>query len=114
MGSYPATKAYVDYMSRALRFELSDRFDVLSVRPGEVQTKMTGYRADGQTVESVVKYYLRDLPHESVTNGSLIHEVGGLFIDTFYPMMPGKFLDMCVVEARKVKEATRVLKKKSS
>jgi len=88
MAIYAATKAFNDFLSRALSVEFKDQIDVISVRPKRVSTKMTknveNQQEDWHWVQpdEVVEQVLVDLGHEQVTMGHWKHELK-LFFDTF-------------------------------
>jgi len=81
MAIYAATKAFNDFISRALAEEFKDKIDFLSVRPKRVSTPMTENVEDEQAdwhwiePEEVVKAALRDLGYEAVTIGHWKHEL---------------------------------------
>jgi NAD(P)-dependent dehydrogenase (short-subunit alcohol dehydrogenase family) len=91
IGSYSASKAYVDFLARALSFEVRDKVDVLSMRPGEIKTKLNRFREGGEEPDIAVKLFLRDLGSEIVTNGTLLHEMIQIGIDYLYPWFPNVF-----------------------
>jgi short-subunit dehydrogenase len=88
---YASTKAFTDFFSRGLNFELKEKIDVLSLRPGTVSTKMTGLPASTFTVtkpDATVKDALRDLGHEVYTYGNWRHDISILIKTTLDTILP--------------------------
>ena len=77
---YSSSKAFVDFLSRALSYEYGHKIDILSVRPSEVSTPMTfNKQTDIMTIlpKDCARGLLRDLGHEKVTNGHWSHSLQG-------------------------------------
>jgi len=88
---YASTKAFTDFFSRGLNFELRDKIDVLSLRPGAVSTKMTGLPASTFKVtkpDDTVKDALRDLGREVYTYGNWRHDISILIKTTLDTLLP--------------------------
>lgn len=74
---YSSTKAYDDFLSRALSYEYPN-IDIMSLRPSEVSTTMTSNKPlDIMTIttETCVEAALGDLGYERVTNGHWNHKI---------------------------------------
>lgn len=74
--TYSASKAYVDFLSRALSYEYQEQIDIISLRPSEVSTPMTfNKKTDVMTIlpEDCARGLLNDLGYERVTNGHWSH-----------------------------------------
>ena len=85
--AYSASKAYVDFLSRALSYEYGNKIDILSVRPSEVSTPMTfNKQTDIMTImpKDCAKGFLKDLGYEKVTNGHWSHSLQ----DSIYHSIP--------------------------
>lgn len=77
---YSASKAYVDFLSRALSYEYDHKIDIISLRPSEVSTPMTyNKQTDIMTIkpEDCARGLLNDLGHDKVTNGHWSHCLQG-------------------------------------
>lgn len=73
---YSATKAFDDYLSRALAMDNDDKVDILSLRPGPVSTALfkPRYPVPGMiSPAQCAKYALRSLGHDDTTNGHYLH-----------------------------------------
>ena len=75
---YSASKAYVDFLSRALSYEYEKSIDIISLRPSEVSTPMTYHKkVDLMTIlpKDCARGLLNDLGHERETNGHWSHSL---------------------------------------
>lgn len=84
---YSASKAFADFLSRALSYENSKYMDIISLRPSEVSTPMTfNKEVDIMTIkpEQCVKGLLADLGYDRCSNGHWSHKLQG----RLYHMIP--------------------------
>jgi 17beta-estradiol 17-dehydrogenase / very-long-chain 3-oxoacyl-CoA reductase len=89
---YSASKAYLDFLSRALSYEYQKTIDIISLRPSEVSTPMThNKKTDLLTIlpEDCARGLLNDLGHERVTNGHISHCLQGYL----YHLLPECFFN---------------------
>ena len=80
---YSSAKVFHDHFSRGLAYEYSN-IDILSLKPGLVQTKMTNYvdiNIKSTTVEDHVSVALRDLGSVSHTYGHWKHRFDAFFVN---------------------------------
>lgn len=76
---YSASKAYVDFLSRALSYEYKE-IDIVSLRPSEVSTPMTlNKQTDILTItaDQCADGFLHHLGYEKITNGFWTHQFQG-------------------------------------
>lgn len=75
-GIYSATKVFNDFFSRSLNFLYKDKFDVISVRPRWVNTKLSGYNKSLYSIEtgSLLKWVFKALGHQEYTNAHWNHK----------------------------------------
>ena len=73
---YSASKAYMDYLSQGLSYEVKRKVDIMSLMPLHVETRMSGGKgSDTITVEQCVDGCLRDLGRTNFTYGHWIHKL---------------------------------------
>lgn len=80
IATYSATKAYVDFFTRAIEKDVSHKIDVLSVRPSAVSTAMIRNPKLGGGVitgDHVAKSVLSKIGRVTYTHGHWQHEVAG-------------------------------------
>ena len=76
---YSASKAFVNYFTEAIAYELKDRIDVQCLTPGSTTTNLVGEKSKtlklSLTAEKVVLGSLRDLGSETITGGAFRHDL---------------------------------------
>ena len=75
---YSSSKIYTSYLAEALAYELKDTVDVISYRPGEVDTNMNPNNSGRQgfiSAERAVTVCFRDLGVDHMTYGDESHEI---------------------------------------
>ena len=78
--TYSATKSFTAYLAEGLHYELEGKVDVLSYRPGHVDTKMNPKEKSGDNEEDYITperaafVCLRDLGCMPMTYGDVKHE----------------------------------------
>ena len=74
---YGATKAFDDYFSRVLDFELSKKIEILSFKPLFVKTPMTGYRNNFGAIstKNAVEGVLNEIGYDNKTFGHWKHQI---------------------------------------
>ena len=78
--TYSSSKTFTTYLGEGLYYELLGKVDVLSYRPGNVDTNMNPNNFNGKDFISPSKaasVCLRDLGYESMTYGHRWHENAG-------------------------------------
>jgi short-subunit dehydrogenase len=78
---YTATKRYADFLSEGIRLEYSHAVDVVTLKPGVVDTKLTGSDGNGfaflpltAEVNSFARYFLSHL-HKGINYGHWKHSI---------------------------------------
>ncbi|OMJ86176.1 hypothetical protein SteCoe_12381 [Stentor coeruleus] len=78
---YTATKRYADFLSEGISLEYSHAVDVVTLKPGVVDTKMTGSNGNGYSylpltaeVNSFARYFINHL-HKGVNYGHWKHSI---------------------------------------
>ena len=77
-GVYSATKAFNDYFSQGLSYEMKKKIDILSLLPMYVETKLSGQKLGQEgtvSVQQCVDGCLRDLGRTNVTFGHWMHKL---------------------------------------
>ncbi|OMJ73637.1 hypothetical protein SteCoe_27624 [Stentor coeruleus] len=78
---YTATKRYADFLSEGIRLEYSHAVDVVTLKPGVVDTKLTGSTGNGFSflpltaeVNSFARYFISHL-HKGINYGHWKHSI---------------------------------------
>ncbi|XP_038053154.1 very-long-chain 3-oxoacyl-CoA reductase-B-like isoform X2 [Patiria miniata] len=102
---YSATKAYVDYLTRALQTEYASKGIIFqSVLPFFVSTKMSKIRRSSITIPTptaFVRSALATLGIEDRTNGCLSHSIQGWAVDVAPEWLVNKVLVSTFLDYRK-------------
>jgi 17beta-estradiol 17-dehydrogenase / very-long-chain 3-oxoacyl-CoA reductase len=87
---YSASKAFDDYLSRALSYEYPE-LDIISLRPSEVSTPMTCHKKDFLTIspDECAEGLLKDLSYEKTSNGPISHKLQS----GFYQIVPERLFN---------------------
>ena len=90
--TYGATKAYLDFLAKAIAYENQNAMDVMTYQCGLVATKMIGYQPGRPTTlynklfcdtpEDAARRALADLGYEFWTHGTLRHDAYAMFYRT--------------------------------
>ena len=116
MALYSSSKVFISYLGEALGYEFRDTVDVISYRPASVDTNMNPNKKFGEEAGKKLKWdYItperaafccfRDLGHEYMTYGDIVHELFSLLIRSFPKSIfhSFSFKEMCKTYDRKQK-----------
>jgi short-subunit dehydrogenase len=98
--AYAASKAHLRSLTLALAEECKEYCDVMSVAPGAMNTRMTGFLKEDYNnsftslpIESA-RGTLRDMGYERLTNGTLCHELFDFVMTTLYSLLGDQYVNV--------------------
>jgi len=90
--TYCASKAYLNFFTESIAYELKGRVDIECLMPGVTATKLAGAHgksASAISPEDVVKGAFRDLGHDAMTGGVFSHDIQVPVVSFLVWLMPG-------------------------